>query len=102
MVQIALKHVKEEGVALKCVQVALGLVIDPEVRVRLAVGECLAGATAQLGPRVWEAAATPLLKVIEYCWVIRPPLPPPPQRPPLFSPLSPLCLSPHFLASNST
>jgi len=78
MVQIALKHVREDGLATKCVQVALGLVIDPEVRIRLAVGECLGGATAQLGPRVWETSAKPILEVINYCWVNRillPPLP---------------------------
>jgi hypothetical protein len=73
VVQIALKHVSEDGLASKCVQVALGLLIDPEVRVRLAVGECLGAAAAHLGPRVWDMSAKPILEVINYCWVSSPP-----------------------------
>lgn len=55
--------------AVQCAQQALRLLVDPEARVRIAVGDCLGTAASNAGTDVWDLAAKPVMQVIDYCWV---------------------------------
>ena len=67
--QLALRVTKDTAVAHNAVERSLSLLVDAEVRVRLAVGECLGEATKILGSQVWTQAKKPILDTIKRCWV---------------------------------
>ena len=67
--QIALRYLKQSSWAYKAVEWALQCLTDKEVRVRLAVADCLGEATHFDGVDVWELVKTPILDNIHHCWV---------------------------------
>ena len=67
--QIAMRHLEDPSLAMQAVHNALSLLVDVEVRVRIAVGECLGNASNILGLEVWETAHTAILDNITCCWV---------------------------------
>lgn len=69
MLQIAMRHLEDPSLTMQAVHEALSLLVDVEVRVRIAVGECLGSASNVLGPEVWETALTAILDNITCCWV---------------------------------
>ena len=70
--QILLQSVqssKPVELASNAVQKALTLLTDPEVRVRLAVGDCLGESARILGEKIWLDVKNPIISSIRQCWV---------------------------------
>ena len=70
--QVGLNYERCASFAMDCSRNALRLLMDPEARVRTAVGECLGAAAVNAGPDVWRLAEQPIMQVIKYCWVSNP------------------------------
>ena len=69
MLQIAPSQIQGQAFARHSVEAAIAYLEDSEVRVRLAVGDCLGAAAMQLGPEVWLAVRDRINAVIEHSWV---------------------------------
>lgn len=72
LVQVAVSILKRPDWARTAVGAALSVLSDPEVRVRIAAGECLGEAAAILGSEAWTSCRIDVLDSIDRCWVSLP------------------------------